>query len=55
MSPKADLDVVEVLKVKKVEPPHNKKVLALVSPFCYLHGLFTPKMSDNRHGPQEGS
>ena len=48
MSPKADLDVLEVLKVKKVEPPHNQKLLALVSTLClFAWPVYTENARDN--------
>lgn len=56
MSPKADLDVLEVMKVKKVEPPHNPKLLALVSTLClYAWPVYTENARDDREGPHVGS
>jgi hypothetical protein len=55
VSPKADLDVLEVLKVKKVEPPHNQKLLARVYPCLYALPVYTENARDNRDGPHEGS
>lgn len=56
MSPKADLDVLEVLKVKKVEPPHNQKLSALVSTLClYAWPVYTENARDNTERPHEGS
>lgn len=56
MSPKADLNVLEVLKVKKVEPPHNQKLLALMSTLClFAWPVYTENAGDNREGSHEGS
>lgn len=56
MSPKADLDVLEVLKVKKAELRHNQKLLALVSTLClYAWPFCTENARDNREVPHEGS
>jgi hypothetical protein len=56
VSPKADLDVLEVLKVKKTEPPHNQKLLALVSTLClFAWPVYTENARDNRKRPHEGS
>jgi hypothetical protein len=56
VSPKTDLDVLEVLKVKKVEPPHNQKLLALVSILCLVAWpVYTENARENREGPHEGS
>jgi len=56
VSPRADLDVLEMLMVKKVEPPHNQKLLSLVPTLClYAWPVYTENARDNREGPHEGS
>lgn len=56
MSPKAHLDDLEVLKVKKVVPPYNQKLLALVSTLrLFAWPVYTKNARGNRQGPHEGS